>query len=79
MSVTASLDLPKCRSARILTSPPVTVSPRNRLPHRARNGHAHDSGSGKPAHLQALCDECNRGKSNTDQTDFRLAHGQDGP
>ena len=23
------------------------------------------------ANLQALCDECNRGKSNTDQTDFR--------
>jgi hypothetical protein len=38
MIVTVSLDLPKRRSARILTSPRVTVSPRNRLPHRARNG-----------------------------------------
>lgn len=24
------------------------------------------------SNLQALCDECNRGKSNTDQTDFRM-------
>jgi hypothetical protein len=37
MIVTVSLDLPKRRSARILTSPRVTVSPRNRPPYRARN------------------------------------------
>ena len=24
------------------------------------------------SNLQALCDECNRGKSNTDDTDFRM-------
>ena len=46
MIVTVSLDLPKRRSVRILTSPRVTVSPRNRLPHRARNGHAHGFGGG---------------------------------
>jgi ATP adenylyltransferase len=28
-------------------------------------------GSNDAANLQALCDECNRGKSNTDDTDFR--------
>jgi hypothetical protein len=45
MIVTVSLDLPKRRSACILMSPRVTMSPRNRLPHRARNGHAHGSGA----------------------------------
>jgi hypothetical protein len=29
-------------------------------------------GTSDISNLQALCDECNRGKSNTDQTDFRL-------
>jgi hypothetical protein len=47
MSEAVSLELPKRSSARILTSPRVTVRPRNRLPHRARNGHAHGSGGGE--------------------------------
>jgi 5-methylcytosine-specific restriction endonuclease McrA len=34
-------------------------------------------GTSDISNLQALCDECNRGKSNTDQTDFRLARSQD--
>jgi ATP adenylyltransferase len=29
-------------------------------------------GTSDISNLQALCDECNRGKSNTDQTDFRV-------
>lgn len=28
-------------------------------------------GSNDMSNLQALCDECNSGKSNTDDTDFR--------
>jgi ATP adenylyltransferase len=35
-------------------------------------------GTNDISNLQALCDECNRGKSNTDQTDFRPAQGRDG-
>ena len=54
MIVTVSLDLPKRRSARILTSPRVTVSPRNRPPYRARNGHAYGSG-GRRCRLANLC------------------------
>jgi hypothetical protein len=30
-------------------------------------------GTNDISNLQALCDECNRGKSNADQTDFRVA------
>lgn len=30
-------------------------------------------GTNDPSNLQALCDECNRGRSNTDQTDFGAA------
>jgi hypothetical protein len=48
MIVTVSLDLPKHRSTRILTSPRVTVSPRNQLPYRARNGHAYGSVGSSP-------------------------------
>ena len=54
MIVTVSLDLPKRRSARILTSPRVTVSPRNPPPYRARNGHAYGSG-GRRRRLANLC------------------------
>lgn len=43
MIVAAGSDLPSRRSARAPTSPRVTVSPRKRLPNRARSGHAHGS------------------------------------
>ena len=31
-------------------------------------------GSNDESNLQAVCDECNRGKSNTDDTDFRASN-----
>ena len=45
MIVAVHADLPNRRSTRILPCPRVTVSLHIRLPHRARSGHAHGSGT----------------------------------